>query len=235
MVLRFAATLILSIFIFYNETLTFALIFLSILILFSFIFKGKISKKFFLTMLYSSLIIFIIQIIFRKGNTLLFQYHFISIYKESIIIGINVAFVMISMVFIMAILQSLDSEVIFYSIEKCRITKFLTIPLYASYRFLPVISHQIKVMRFYALIRIKRSNKGFWQTLKIYKNLLVPLFVSIYKRIYFMSISVERKGISKNAQYFEKKKDKFNMGSFIYLVLILLVIALFFLKGKYVI
>lgn len=234
MVLRFLTTLLLSIFIFYNKTLVFGGIFLSILVLFAIIYQGKISKRFFFAMLYSSLIIFIIQILFRKGDTLVYQYHFIKIYKESILIGVNVAMVMISMVFIMAILQSLDPEIVFYSIEKCSLTKFLTIPLYASYRFLPVISHQIRVMRFYAKMRIKRRNEKFWPSVNIYKNLLIPLFVSIYKRIYFMSISVERKGVNRNAQYFEKKNDKFSLISLLYFIITVSAIIIFILRGKHV-
>jgi energy-coupling factor transporter transmembrane protein EcfT len=218
MILRLLATLIISTFLFINRTVTFAGLFFGILVIFSIIYKAKLRGKFLKMLLISSMIIFIFQILFRKGNIPIFQIWIIKIYPEAIKIGINVGLVFLSMVFIIGILRTLDEEIIFSTFERTPVLKFLKIPLYTAYRFLPVISYQAMVMNFHAVCRLKRNKKNFFKIIRVYQSLLVPFFVSVFKRIFYMSLSVERRGIEKVKYLFEKKKDVPSFIDIVYLV-----------------
>ena len=229
MMLRLLTVLIISIFIFINRTVIFGLSFLLILILFSFVYRAELRSRIFKFIFFSSIFVFILQILFRTGNKILFQYGIITIYNEGIILGINVATVFLSMAFIIGILRTMDENVIFSYLEKHKLIEFLKIPLFSGYRFLPVLSYQAKIMNHYASIRSIRAKKGLFSRIKMYMDLLIPYFVAVFKRIFYMSLSAERRGIEKVQRVFPEAKNRIDFRDSIFFIVSLSAAILYLL------
>ncbi len=231
MILRLITTLLISAFIFANSTVTFGLIFLLITVCFSIIFKSSLSGKFLKFVISASITVVILQMLFRKGDYILYALGPIKFYLTGLYMGLNVATVFLSTLFIIGILGTVDPDVIFHKMEAAHFPRVIIFPLYTAYRFLPAITIQARVMNHYATIRSNRGRAGFFSKAKLYSSLLTPFFVGVFKRIFYMWLSVERRNIESVDSLFAKKSDRTRAVDFIYLFFALISIIAYFRFG----
>lgn len=190
---------------FANNTPTYIALFAFTLVI---IFMSQIKMYFLINGLKPVLILmvftFLLQIFFTKGGSLLYEWKFIHIYEEGIRQGIYISVRLLILVFVTSILTLTTSpisitdglEVLLNPLKKINLPVHeLALMMSISLRFIPTLMDETdKIMKAQMARGSDLTTGPIKERVKAVVPLLVPLFVSAFKRAEDLATAMEVRG-----------------------------------------
>lgn len=190
---------------FANNTPTYIALFVFTLLI---IFMSQIKMYFLINGLKPVLILmvftFLLQIFFTKGGPLLYEWKFIHIYEEGIRQGIYISVRLLILVFVTSILTLTTSpisitdglEVLLNPLKKIHLPVHeLALMMSISLRFIPTLMDETdKIMKAQMARGSDLTTGPIKERVKAVVPLLVPLFVSAFKRAEDLATAMEVRG-----------------------------------------
>lgn len=188
-----------------NNTPTYIALFVFTLVI---IFMSQIKMYFLINGLKPVLILmvftFLLQIFFTKGGSLLYEWKFIHIYEEGIRQGIYISVRLLILVFVTSILTLTTSpisitdglEVLLNPLKKFNLPVHeLALMMSISLRFIPTLMDETdKIMKAQMARGSDLTTGPIKERVKAVVPLLVPLFVSAFKRAEDLATAMEVRG-----------------------------------------
>lgn len=226
-----------------NNWLTYALITAYTLI---FVLLSQVSFRFIYRGLRPILLIilftFLLNIFFIKTGTLLFHYGWLKVYSGGLIQGafIVLRLMMIIMMTTMLTLTTTPIDITDGLESLLQPFKKMKLPVHEfalmmsiSLRFIPTLMEETeKIMKAQTARGVEFSSGSIVNRVKAIIPLLVPLFVSAFKRAEDLALAMEARGYRGGEGRTKLRKLEWKIGDTVSLVcVVLLTIALFFLRS----
>lgn len=181
---------------------------------------------------------FLIHIFMTKEGDLLFQWKFISVYEEGVRQGIFISTRFLVLVFMTSILTLTTSpisitdgiEVLLNPLKKVKVPVHeLALMMSISLRFIPTLMDETdKIMKAQMARGSDLSSGPIKDRIKAVVPLLVPLFVSAFKRAEDLATAMEVRGYRGGEGRTRYRQLKWDMGDTLALFLLVIMSALLF-------
>lgn len=191
-------------------------------------------KNIFALILFTSLL----NIFFITNGKIIFKFLFINITDYAVLFAIKISLRLIILVFLSSLLTFTTSIIqltdAFVSIlspfKKILPVNQIAMIFSIALRFIPVLSEELKmIIKSQTARGINFKSGKIFERIKNYSALLIPLFISSFKRADDLALAMEARCYNPNAKRNSMKKLKFHTGDYLAILFLTVVSVLIYI------